>query len=78
MSIEQKLSAVKEWLKFVETFMFTNGVEPGLGDWEVSLKNNALETAIEGIGAIAQSLLEDDFTREAGARILAEIEGSGL
>lgn len=77
MTIAQKILAAKEWLEFVETYSHRTGDEPTLRDWEASLQINAQEAALEEIGTIAQSLLEDGFTREAGERILAEIHGAG-
>lgn len=78
MTIEQHIQAVKQWLNFAEAWQQSTGDEQRLQDYEDRLRAVAQEEALREIRQLASSLLEDEFTREAGERILAEVEGAGL
>lgn len=78
MSIEDQVEAVKQWLKFAEAWRQSTGNEPRLQDYADALRSSAQEDAIQSIKQIAQEMLGDDFTSDAGKRLLAGLESVGL
>lgn len=75
MTIEQKLEVVKEWEAFCAGHRQLRGTEPTVQEWGAALLQEAAQTALAEIRTIATEMLGDDFTREEGERILAEVEG---